>query len=127
MAWHKFIQKAHEGAILVPSVVLTECFTGEPRDAYLYRFLNAINGGATPRAFALSVDFEGAVRAGALRTRAMKNRDGSEPISAADAQLVALAEANSFSAAVTILPGDPTDIQALVDCTGRPNIAVDIV
>jgi hypothetical protein len=59
-----------------------------------------------------------------LRTEALQlsRRD----VSTTDAQIVAMAEERSYICAVTIVTGDPDDINLLVGLTRRTNIAVDI-
>jgi hypothetical protein len=59
-----------------------------------------------------------------LRTEALPlSRDY---ISTTDAQIVAMAEERSHICAVTIVTGDPDDINLLVGLTRRTNIAVDV-
>lgn len=70
----------------------------------------------------LSVD--AAKRAGVLRSEALPL--AKHDISAIDAQLVAMAEERSRHCAVTIITGDPRDIELLVGLTRRTNIAVDV-
>jgi hypothetical protein len=59
-----------------------------------------------------------------LRTEALRlsRRD----ISTTDAQVVAMAEERSYVCTVTIITGDPDDINLLVGLTHRTNIAVDV-
>jgi len=64
------------------------------------------------------------VRAGVLRSEA--SRGSRRDISTTDAQIVAMAEERSYSHAVTIITGDPNDINVLVGLTRRTNIAVDV-
>ena len=65
-----------------------------------------------------------AARAGVLRTEALQlsRRD----ISTTDAQIVSMAEERSYTCAVTIVTGDPEDVNLLVGLTRRTNIAVDV-
>jgi predicted nucleic acid-binding protein len=65
-----------------------------------------------------------AVRAGVLRAEA--SRQSPREISTTDAQIVAIAEELSHTRAVTIITGDPHDINLLVGLTRRSNIAVDV-
>lgn len=64
------------------------------------------------------------MRAGALRSEA--SRGSRRDISTTDAQIVAMAEERSYRHAVTIITGDPNDINVLVRLTRRTNIAVDV-
>jgi hypothetical protein len=118
-----------EPAIVVPVPVLTECLTGSPRrDAPTNQLLAKLGAAAGDEGHLLLLSPAAASRAAALRTRAMTAAsERKHPISAIDAQVVALAEERSFLCAVTILTSDPDDIQRLVDLTGRPNIAVRAV
>src|ERR1035437_9815692 len=65
-----------------------------------------------------------ATRAGVLRTEALSL--SRHDISRTDAQVVAMAEERSRICAVTIITGDPHDINLLVGLTRRTNIAVDV-
>jgi predicted nucleic acid-binding protein len=67
---------------------------------------------------------EAAIRAGVLRGEA--SRGSRRHISTTDAQIVAMAEERSYRCAVTIITGDPHDINMLVGLTRRTNIAVDV-
>jgi hypothetical protein len=86
------------------------------------RLLGAI--GVTSSIYA-PLTVETASRAGVLRATAQAGRR--RPISAIDAQVVAIGEQRSYRRAVTILTTDRTDIAALVEVTARPNIAVDAI
>lgn len=110
-----------DGALLVPVPVLTEVRSGYRRiDVQVDRLLKAI-GAEGDLYLPLTVDV--ANRAGVLRTVALAG--GATDISTTDAQLVAIAEERSFRNAVTIITGDPEDIDRLVGITARTNIAVD--
>ena len=64
---------------------------------------------------------EAATRAGVLRTEALPlSRDY---ISTTDAQIVAMAEERSHICAVTIVTGDPDDINLLVGLTRRTSVS----
>lgn len=73
----------------------------------------------------LPLNVPSASRAGVLRAEAqpLTRRD----ISTTDAQVVALAEERSVRCAVTIITGDPRDIDLRVGLTRRTNIAVDVL
>ncbi len=111
-----------DGALLVPVPVLTEVRSGHRRsDVLVDRLIKAI--GAEGDIYApLTVD--AAVRAGVLRAEA--SRQSRRAISTTDAQIVAIAEELSHKCAVTIITGDPHDINLLVGLTRRGNIAVDV-
>jgi hypothetical protein len=64
-----------------------------------------------------------AIRAGVLRAEV--SRSSRRDISTTDAQVVAISEELSYKRAVTIITGDPHDINLLVGLTRRANIAVD--
>lgn len=128
-AWLKHIATTYEcPAVIVPTAVLTESVTGYPSDAPVNLFLRILDDPANPGGFWAPITPEIARRAGALRADASrKPRSGKGTISATDAQVVAIAEERSYHAAVTILTSDPRDIEMLVEETGRPNIAIEIV
>ena len=110
-----------DGAILIPVPVLTEVRSGRRRtDVQVDRLLAAIGPGESVFA---PLTITAASRAGVLRASAQRGRR--RPISAIDAQIVAIAEERSFGRAITIVTGDARDIRALDDVTGRPNIAVE--
>lgn len=121
----KFVAQTYvEPAVLIPSTVLTESFTGYPTDAPLNRLLKTLADPSDPNRFLLFADLEITRRAGALRTDGMqRGRD----ISATDAEVVAHAERLSRTRAVTVVTSDRQDIPLLVDLTRRPNIAVEFV
>jgi hypothetical protein len=121
------LDNRYDGAIRIPTPVMGEVRTGDPRyDVVLDRLLKRIAGSDGPYA---GLSAEAANRAGVLRHLALKalggkrdrTRDGKLAI---DAFVVAVAEEISRSCAVTILTGDLEDIQLLVDQTSRTNIAV---
>lgn len=103
--------------------VLTEVRSGlRGPDTLTDRLLKAI--GAEDDLY-LPLNMSAASRAGVLRAEAqpLTRRD----ISTTDAQVVALAEERSYRGAVTIVTGDPRDIDLLVGLTRRTNIAVDVL
>jgi hypothetical protein len=119
-----------DGALRIPTPVMGEVRTGDPRyDVVLDRLLKRIAGTDGPYA-QLSTD--AANRAGVLRHLALKalgekrdrTRDGKLAI---DAFVVAIAEELSRYSAVTILTGDPQDMKLLVTLTNRTNIAVQLI
>lgn len=120
-AYLTLISHDFDGALLVPVPVLTEVRSGYRRiDVQVDRLLKAI-GAEGDLYLPLTVD--AANRAGVLRTAVLAA--GATDISTTDAQLVAIAEERSFRNAVTIITGDPEDIDRLVGITARTNIAVD--
>jgi len=122
-AYSQLFDTWYEGAMLIPVPVLTEVRSGYRRyDVAVDRLVKAI--GAEEEMYA-PLTVVAASRAGVLRTEAIgvSGRD----ISATDAQVVAMAEERSGVCAVTIVTGDPDDIELLVQLTHRPNIAVDAV
>jgi hypothetical protein len=111
-----------DGALLIPIPVLTEVRSGQRRsDALVDRLIKAI--GAERDIYA-PLTVEAATRAGVLRTEALAL--SRHDISPTDAQVVAMAEERSRICAVTIITGDPDDINLLVGLTRRTNIAVDV-
>ncbi len=119
----KLVTEVHDGLILVPVPVLTEVRSGRrSTDVLVDRLLSAI--GVTNSVYA-PLTVETASRAGVLRATAQVGLR--TPISAIDAQVVAIGEERSYRRAVTIVTTDRTDIAALVEVTGRPNIAVDAI
>lgn len=106
----------------MPVPVLTEVRSGHRRSNVLVdRPIKAI--GAEGDIYApLTVD--AAVRAGVLRAEA--SHQSRREISTTDAQIVATAEELSHECAVTIITGDPYDINPLVGLTRRSNIVVDV-
>jgi hypothetical protein len=116
------LKTTYRGSLRIPIPVMTECRTGDPRrDARLNHLLNRIDAGDE---FYIPLTIDLANRAGVLRYEALKRHPG-EDISPIDAQVVAIAEELSRYSAVTILTGDPKDMQTLVNLTGRSNIAVE--
>jgi hypothetical protein len=118
------VTEEHDGLILVPVPVPTEVRSGRrSTDVLVDRLLGAI--GVTSSIYA-PLTVETASRAGVLRATAQAGRR--RPISAIDAQVVA-------SGGERRLPPSGDDrhdrskptIAALVDATGRPNIAHDAV
>jgi len=127
IAWFEEIAQVWDApAIFVPLVVMSECLTGNPRhDAKTHRLLKRIEAGAGDEGHWLHPTLASMSRASVLRTQAIKARaNDNRPISAIDAQVVALAEERSAYRAVTILTTDAADIQLLVDLTRRPNLSV---
>lgn len=115
-----------DAAILVPSGVLAECFSGYPGpDVKINRLLKAIGDPADPDGFIPRPTIERLRHAGALRSEAITV--GNKDVTATDAEVVALADELSYSAAVTIYTSDRKDIPLLVDLTRRTNIAVEFV
>jgi rRNA maturation endonuclease Nob1 len=110
------------GALLVPVPVLTEVRSGQRRsDVPVDRLIKAI--GAEGDIYA-PLTVAAVIRAGVLRAEAL--RRSRRDISTTDAQVVAIAEELSYKRAVTIVTGDPRDINLLVGLTRRANIAVDV-
>ena len=102
--------------------VLTEIRSGHRGpDTLVDRLIKAI--GAEDDIYA-PLTVEAAMRAGVLRTEALSL--SRHDISTTDAQIVAMAEERSHVCAVTIITGDPDDINLLVGLTRRTNIAVDV-
>lgn len=122
VAYLELLEQRFDGALLIPVPVLTEVRSGHRRsDALVDRLIKAI--GAEGDIYA-PLTVETATRAGVLRTEALPlSRDY---ISTTDAQIVAMAEERSHICAVTIVTGDPDDINLLVGLTRRTNIAVDV-
>ena len=118
------VTEEHDGLILVPVPVLTEVRSGRrSTDVLVDRLLSAIGGISSIYA---PLTVETATRAGVLRATAQIGVR--RPISAIDdAQVVAIGEERSYRRAVTIVTTDRADIAALVEVTGRPNIAVHAV
>lgn len=122
LGYLKLLEQRFDGALLIPIPVLTEVRSGHRRsDALVDRLIKAI--GAEGDIYA-PLTVTAAARAGVLRTEALQlsRRD----VSTTDAQIVAMAEERSYICAVTIVTGDPDDINLLVGLTRRTNIAVDI-
>jgi hypothetical protein len=121
-AYQTLFESKYDGSILIPMVVVPEFSSGDPRkEAPVDRFINALiktQGSIYLPLTSLAL----AKRAGALRTEAKQSKG--KKISPIDALIVAIAEDLSLRSAVTILTGDPKDIQTLVNITRRPNIAV---
>jgi predicted nucleic acid-binding protein len=122
VAYLDLLRLRFDGALLIPIPVLTEVRSGNRRsDALVDRLIKAI--GAEGEIYA-PLTIEAAVRAGVLRSEA--SRGSRRDISTTDAQVVAMAEERSYRCAVTIITGDPRDINVLVGLTRRTNIAVDV-
>lgn len=122
--WFNEIARWEQSLIVVPATVLTETITGYPSDAKMNRLINQIGPEAdvvVPTTAAIGR------RAGVLRTDALAARaaDPRRTISAADAEVVAIADEISQRMGVTILTSDPSDLELLVDATGRTNISVE--
>jgi predicted nucleic acid-binding protein len=121
-AYLELLRLRFEGALLVPVPVLTEVRSGHRHsDVLVDRLIKAI--GAEGDIYA-PLTVNAAVRAGVLRTEA--SRQSRRKISTTDAQIVAIAEELSHQCAVTIITGDPHDLNLLVGLTHRSNIAVDV-
>lgn len=121
-AYIDLLKQRFDGALLVPIPVLTEVRSGQRRsDALVDRLIKAI--GAEDDIYA-PLTVEAATRAGVLRTEALAL--SRHDISTTDAQVVAMAEERSRICAVTIVTGDPEDINLLIGLTRRTNIAVDV-
>lgn len=122
LAYLELLEQRFDGALLIPIPVLTEVRSGQRGpDALIDRLIKAI--GAVDDVYA-PLTPAAATRAGVLRTEALRlsRRD----IPTTDAQVVAMAEERSYVCAVTIITGDPDDINLLVGLTHRTNIAVDV-
>lgn len=122
VAYLELLKLRLSGALLIPIPFLTEVRSGHRRsDALVDRLVKAI--GAEGDIYA-PLTVTAAAWAGVLRTEALQlsRRD----ISTTDAQIVAIAEERSYVCAVTIVTGDPEDINLLVGLTRRTNIAVDV-
>jgi hypothetical protein len=119
----------YEAAIWIPTVVMSEVRTGDPRkDVAVDRLIKLITragGGRVPVSDA-AIDRGGVLRTEVLKARNAKALEGQSKadISGIDGILVGDAEERSLTGAVTILTGDLKDIQDLVIRTRRPNIAV---
>jgi hypothetical protein len=122
VAYIDLLKQRFDRALLIPIPVLTEVRSGQRRsDALVDRLIKAV--GAENDIYApLTVGV--ATRAGVPRTEALSL--SRHDISTTDAQVVAMAEERSRICAVTIITGDPEDINLLVGLTRRPNIAVDV-
>jgi hypothetical protein len=117
-AYQTLLKTKYDGSILIPMAVVGEFRTGDPRKEVLVdRFINAV--AKTQDTVYVPLTLEIAAYGGLLRTRA-----NDPDISMVDSYIVSTAEELSHRTAVTVLTGDPTDIQILVDLTRRPNIAV---
>ncbi len=122
VAYLELLKLRLTGALLIPIPVLTEVRSGQRRsDALVDRLIKAI--GAEDDVYA-PLTAHAAARAGVLRAEA--SRRSRHDISTTDAQIVAMAEERSYACAVTIVTGDPDDINLLVGLTRRTNIAVDL-
>lgn len=123
VAYLELLKLRLTGALLIPIPVLTEVRSGQRRsDALVDRLIKAI--GAEDDVYA-PLTAHTAARAGVLRAEA--SRRSRHSISTTDAQIVAMAEERSYTCAVTIVTGDPDDINLLVGLTLRTNIAVDVL
>lgn len=121
-AYLELLRLRFDGALLVPVPVLTEVRSGHRHsDVLVDRLIKAI--GAEGGTYA-PLTVNAAVRAGVLRAEA--SRQSRREISTTDAQIVAIADEMSHQRAVTIITGDPHDINLLVGLTRRSNIAVDV-
>lgn len=123
VAYIDLLDRRFDGALLIPIPVLTEVRSGlRGPDTLTDRLIKAI--GAEDDLY-LPLSVAAATRAGALRTEAQPTTQ--RTISTTDAQIVAMAEELSFRGAVTVVTGDPVDINLLVGLTRRTNIAVDVL
>ncbi len=121
VAYLEVLEQQFDGALLIPVPVLTEVRSGHRGpDTLVDRLIKAI--GAEGEIYA-PLTVEAAMRAGVLRTEALSL--SRHDVSTTDAQIVAMAEERSHVCAVTIITGDPDDINLLVGLTRRTNIAVD--
>lgn len=112
------------GSLRIPRIVRTEIHTGKQRrDALVELMINRLTRTADPY---IDITPELIDRAGVLRTEALKTgrKRKKRNISGIDALVVAIAEALSYTSAVTIVTTDLEDIGDLVTATGRSNIAV---
>jgi predicted RNase H-like nuclease len=122
VAYVELLEQRFDGALLIPIPVLTEVRSGRRGpDALIDRLIKAI--GAEEDIYA-PLTVAAATRAGVLRAQALQQ--SRQDISTTDAQVVAMAEERSYICAVTIITGDPGDINLLVGLTRRTNIAVDV-
>lgn len=122
LAYLELLEQRFDGALLIPIPVLTEVRSGNRGpDALVDRLIKAI--GAEGDVY-VPLTVTAAARAGVLRARALQL--SRHDISTTDAQIVATAEERSYACAVTIITGDPEDINMLVGLTRRTNIAVDV-
>jgi hypothetical protein len=116
----KLLEKLYDGAFLIPIPVLTEVRSGQRGpDTLIDRLVKAIGVDVY-----VPLGVAAATRAGVLRTEALRLTN--RIISPIDAQVVAIAEERSRICAVTIITGDPGDINLIVGLTRRTNIAVDV-
>lgn len=123
VAYLELLQLRFDGALLIPVPVLTEVRSGHRGpDTLVDRLIKAI--GAEDDIYA-PLTVAAATRAGVLRTEALSL--SRHDVSPTDAQVVAMAEERSRVCAVTIVTGDPDDINLLVGLTRRTNIAVDVL
>jgi hypothetical protein len=123
VAYLELLELRFDGALLIPAPVLTEVRSAHRGpDTLVDRLIKAI--GAEDDTYA-PLTVEAATRAGVLRTEALAL--SRHDISPTDAQVVAMAEERSCICAVTVITGDPDDINLLVGLTRRTNIAVDVL
>lgn len=123
VAYLDLLEQRFDGAFLIPVPVLTEVRSGlRGPDTLTDRLIKAI--GADEDLY-LPLSVAAATRAGVLRTEAQPSTRRN--ISTTDAQIVAMAEERSFRCAVTIVTGDPRDIDLLVGLTRRTNVAIDVL
>lgn len=131
LQWLAAIELQYAGpVVLIPGPVLSECITGDDRtDFGINRVRIAVTNQATAKTKPLLPTEMTFARSGVLRTLAIAARpDGPKTrISPTDAQIVALAEERSLYGPVTIITGDPSDIQLLIEVTGARNIGVQVV
>jgi hypothetical protein len=131
VAYKQLLARYLAGSLHIPSPVLSEIHTGEPKyDAVVDRMVNRISRAGVEVYIPGSVETD--KRAGELRYLAQKALDEANPkkpqdkISGVDALLVAIAERRSRLYPVTIVTTDPVHIKALVAATGAKNIEVDV-
>lgn len=119
-----WLKTKYDGSLLIPLAVVIEFTSGDPRKEVLVnRFINAI-AKTQETVFLPLTRLALAKRAGAVRAEAQAN--STREISPIDALIVATAEELSHRSAVTIITGDPKDMQVLVNITRRINIAVNV-
>lgn len=129
-AYFTALETKYEGAIWIPTVVMSEVRSGDPRqDVNIDRLINLITrggGGRAPVSDA-AIDRGGVLRTEVLKARNAKALDGESKldISGIDGMLVGFAEERSRNGAINILTSDLDDIQDLVNRTRATNIAVE--
>ena len=117
------------GALLIPSFVMTEAYTAPPDErALVDRLIEEISG---EEDVFIPLTPESAGRAGELRHKALARsprEEGSRMNSLTNcAVVVSAAEELSDTRSVMIATDDPDDINLLIEITGRTNIGVDLL